>query len=76
VFGGLGLAIFPGQLAYEVFENSHVLGLALSAIGMALIGLALIGTGVLFHRRQTAIGAWLERALPAPLLRPHRARAG
>ncbi len=64
VFGGLGLMMYLGHLAYRVFKDSLMFPFALS-----LLGLGVIGLGLLYYRRSAAINAALERALPAGLSR-------
>jgi hypothetical protein len=72
VFGALGISFYLGYLAYEVFEDSLLFPLVLSAIGLAVIGL-----GIWYFRKQKAIAHWLTTSLPPELqrLRPVRARA-
>lgn len=71
VFGALGISFYLGYLAYEVFEDSLVFPLALSAIGLAVIGL-----GIWYFRKQQAIAHWLATSLPPELqrLRPVHVR--
>jgi hypothetical protein len=71
VFGTFGIAIYLGYLAGKVFQDSLLFPFALSLIGVAVIGL-----GLLYHRRQEAIAAWMAAHLPAALrqLRPAHAR--
>jgi hypothetical protein len=64
VFGGLGLMMYLGHLAYKVFKDSLMFPFALSMLGLGVIGL-----GLLYYRRSAAINAWLESRLPAGLLR-------
>jgi hypothetical protein len=70
VFGALGVAIYLGDLASEVFKDSMMFPFALSLIGVAIIAL-----GLWYYRRQDAINAWFDGVLPAPLkrLRPREA---
>lgn len=62
VFGGLGVAVYLGDISYRVFEDSLVFPFALS-----LIGLAIIWLGVLWHRHEARWSAPLRKLLPAPL---------
>lgn len=73
VFGALGVSFYLGYLAYEVFEDSLLFPLALSAIGLAVIGL-----GIWYFRKQQALARWLVTSLPPELqrLRPVHARMG
>jgi len=64
VFGTIGIALYLGHLAYDVFEN--VLGFTFA---LTAIGLAIVGAGVALERRRAALAAFLDRALPAPLRR-------
>jgi hypothetical protein len=64
VFGGIGLMVYLGHLAYKVFKDSLMFPFALS-----LLGLGVIGLGLLYYRRSAAINAAIERTLPAGLLR-------
>jgi hypothetical protein len=72
VFGTLGIAFYLGHLADKVFKDSLLFPFALSLIGVAVIAL-----GLLYHRNQAAIAAWMEARLPPALkaLRPPHARA-
>jgi hypothetical protein len=71
VFGALGISFYLGYLAYEVFEDSLLFPLVLSAIGLAVIGL-----GIWYFRKQKAIAHWMLTSLPPELqrLRPVHAR--
>ena len=60
VFGGIGVALYLGHLADNVFRDSMLFPLALSAIGLMVIGL-----GILWQRNETAIAAGLRSWLPA-----------
>lgn len=64
VFGTLGVSIYLGHLAQVVFKDSLLFPFALS-----LIGVAVIAAGLLYHRHQQAVAAWLEAHLPDVLLR-------
>lgn len=72
IFGAFGISFYLGHLADEVFQDSLMFPLALSAIGLAIIG-----GGILYFRRRQAIAAWLAANLPpaAQRLRPVHARA-
>lgn len=62
VFGGLGVAIYLGQLAHGLFEDSLIFPFALT-----LIGLGIIGLGLLWQRHEAAISRTLRSVLPQPL---------
>lgn len=62
VFGGIGLAFYLGHLSHTVFRDSMFFPVALTAIGLAVIG-----AGVVWQRREAAIGAWLRARMPALL---------
>lgn len=62
VFGGLGAAGYLGHLAYDVFEDSWLFPVALTAIGLGVIWL-----GILWQRHEPAITARLRAPLPAEL---------
>jgi hypothetical protein len=64
LFGALGICMYLGHLAQVVFKNSLLFPFALS-----LIGVAVIGIGLIYHRKQEAISAWLTANLPEALLR-------
>jgi hypothetical protein len=64
VFGAIGISLYLGHLADVVFKNSLMFPFALS-----LIGIAVIAIGLLYHRRQEAIAAWLTANLPDAVLR-------
>jgi hypothetical protein len=67
VFGTLGVSYYLGHLASTVFRDALSFTFALTALGVAIIAV-----GLWYHRRQEAIAAWVEDALPPPLraLRP------
>jgi hypothetical protein len=71
VFGALGISFYLGYLSAEVFQDSLLFPLALSAIGLGVIGL-----GIWYFRKQHAIARWLTISLPPALqqLRPVHAR--
>ena len=71
VFGTLGIAFYLGYLADKVFKDSLLFPFALSLIGVAVIAL-----GLLYHRKQDAIAAWMAAHLPPALaqLRPPHTR--
>ena len=72
VFGGIGVAIYLGVLAFAVMRNTFAFGLALSAIGVVIVFAALA-----LEKRKTRLSAWLDARLPSALraLRPPHARA-
>jgi hypothetical protein len=64
VFGALGICLYFGHLANVVFKNSLLFPFALS-----LIGIVVIAAGLLYHRKEQAIAAWLATHLPEAVLR-------
>jgi hypothetical protein len=64
VFGAFGVSLYFGHLADKVFKDSLLFPFSLS-----LIGIAVIAAGLLYHRKEPAIAAWLSAHLPAALLR-------
>lgn len=71
VFGGLGVAFYLGHLSYSVFKDSLLFPLALTAIGLAVIAI-----GIVWQRREAAIGARLRGFLPDPVRLLVERRAG
>ena len=71
VFGAIGLTIYLGHLAFDVFKDVLAFSFALSAIGLAIIF-----AGVFVERRRHAFGMLIDAYLPEVLraLRPPRAR--
>lgn len=67
VAGALGVAIYLGYLAYDVFSDMILFSFALSAIGLGVIGL-----GLWLNRHHGALSAALDARTPAALrwLRP------
>jgi hypothetical protein len=70
VFGGLGIAVYLGDVSWRLFRDSLVFPFALSLIGFGIIWL-----GVLWHRREARWSALLRGFLPAPLRELIEARA-
>lgn len=70
VFGALGICIYLGHLADVVFKDSLLFPFALS-----LIGVAVIAAGLLYHRQQDMITAWITAHLPKSVLRLRPAHA-
>jgi hypothetical protein len=72
VVGAIGICVYLGYLASDVFKDALAFSFALSTIGLAVIF-----AGVWLQRRQRAISAFLDAALPPALrvLRPARASA-
>jgi len=72
VFGAIGVSIYLGYLAYDVFKDALLFPFALS-----LIGLGVIGAGLWLNKRQAALSAAIDRAMPEMLrrLRPRRISA-
>ncbi|WP_036260765.1 hypothetical protein [Methylocapsa aurea] len=67
IFGALGIAIYLGHLADDIFKDALLFSFALSAIGLLTIGL-----GIAFHQNHAAIGRGIDARLPRALraLRP------
>lgn len=67
VFGAVGLLIYLGHLAYDLFPDAVLFPVVLSAVGM-LVVLA----GVWLQRRSAGLERWLDGTLPpsAARLRP------
>jgi Ca2+/Na+ antiporter len=70
VFGGLGIAVYLGDVSWRLFRDSLVFPFALSLIGFGIIWL-----GVLWHRREARWSVLLRGFLPAPLRELIEARA-
>jgi hypothetical protein len=70
VFGAFGICIYLGHLADVVFKDSLLFPFALS-----LIGIVVISAGLLYHRRQEMIAAWMTAHLPESVLRLRPAHA-
>jgi hypothetical protein len=62
VFGGIGVAIYLGNLSHTVFRDSLLFPLALAAIGLGVMA-----AGVVWQRHEAALGARLRAWLPPPL---------
>jgi len=72
LFGTIGIAVYLGHLANQVFRDSLLFPFALS-----LIGILVIAAGLLVHRHRRSLSAWMSDTLPNPLkkLRPPHADA-
>jgi hypothetical protein len=72
LFGALGVSLYLGYLAAEVFEDSLLFPFALS-----LIGVLVIAAGLVLHRHRGALSVWMAERLPKTLrkLRPPHADA-
>ncbi len=70
VFGAFGISAYLSHLADVVFKNSLLFPFALS-----IIGVGVIAAGLLYHRKQEAIGKWLTANLPEAILRLRPAHA-
>jgi hypothetical protein len=66
VFGGLGVATYLGQLAFNTFKDMILFSFALSAIGLLIIFL-----GVLLHRNRGKLVKAMDDRLP-DVLKPLR----
>lgn len=64
VFGGLGVATYLGQLAFNTFKDMILFSFALSAIGLLIIFL-----GVMLHRNRGQMSAALDDSLPDAIKR-------
>jgi hypothetical protein len=62
VFGGLGIAIYLGHLAYDVFDDALWFSFALSGIGLLIIGL-----GILYQRNRQSIERFVDGWIPETL---------
>jgi hypothetical protein len=62
VFGGIGVAVYLGHLAYEVFEDSLLFPLVLSFLGIGVIWL-----GIIWQRHEARVGDRLRTLLPLRL---------
>ncbi|MEZ5727281.1 MAG: DUF2157 domain-containing protein [Burkholderiaceae bacterium] len=62
VFGGLGVAGYVGHLAHDLFKNSFMFPVALTAIGFAVVWI-----GVVWQRHEARIAERLGMLLPAGL---------
>lgn len=62
VFGGLGVAMYLGHLAYSVFKDSMMFPFMLTIIGLGVIYL-----GIIWQRHEGAISAKLRGVLPQPM---------
>lgn len=62
VFGAMGSAIYLGHLANEVFEDSWLFPIALTAIGLGIIYL-----GLIWQKNEKAITKKVRNYLPVPL---------
>jgi hypothetical protein len=71
LFGAIGISLYLGHLADQVFRDSLLFPLALSGIGLAVIGL-----GIWYFRKRQRIAHWMNSKLPPALqaLRPIHAR--
>jgi hypothetical protein len=72
LFGTLGVSLYLGYLAAQVFEDSLLFPFALS-----LIGILVIAAGLVLHHHRGALSAWMSKRLPDTLrkLRPPHADA-
>jgi hypothetical protein len=71
VFDTIGIMFYLGDLSWRVFDNVLLFSFALSLIGIAIIWL-----GLVLHRNEKRMAAWLARNLPPGVaaLRPAHAR--
>lgn len=59
VLGAIGVAVYLGYLAFELFQDSRLFPLALSAIGLGLVAL-----GIWWQRHEAALIRGLSSLLP------------
>ena len=71
VFGALGCANYLGHLAYDVFADSWLFPIALTAIGFGIIGV-----GVVWQRKEETITKRVRSFLPGALRALLEVRAG
>jgi hypothetical protein len=62
IFGALGIALYLGHLAYDVFDDALWFSFALSGIGLSTIGL-----GIFYQLKRRAIEQVMDAWTPAPL---------
>lgn len=62
VFGAIGVCMYLGHLAREVFRDSWLFPISLTAIGLGIVWL-----GLLWQRHEAAITRRLRARLPPPL---------
>jgi hypothetical protein len=62
VFGGLGIVVYLGHLAYEVFKDSMMFPFVLTIIGLGVIYL-----GIIWQRYEEIISNNLRTLLPLPI---------
>ena len=62
VFGALGMCGYLGHLAHDVFEDSWLFPIALTAIGLGIIYL-----GVVWQKHEKTVSSRLRQHLPKPL---------
>ncbi len=62
VFGGLGVAFYLGHLSHQVFRDSMLFPVALTAIGLAIVAV-----GVAWQRHEARLGNWLRAMLPSAI---------
>jgi len=62
VFGGFGVVVYLGHLAYDLFKDSLLLPFLLTALGAALVY-----AGIVWQRHEEALGARLRGMLPLPV---------
>ncbi|MCB5175009.1 hypothetical protein [Microvirga lenta] len=72
LFGAIGIAIYLGDLAIRVFDDSFLFPFVLS-----FIGIGIIAAGLVLHRHRAALSEWMLDCLPESLkkLRPPHADA-
>jgi Predicted membrane protein (DUF2157) len=69
VFGGLGIATYLGQLAFNTFKDMILFSFALSAIGLLVIFLGLMllrNRGRLVAKLDESLPAFIKRLRPGP----------
>jgi hypothetical protein len=62
VFGGIGVCLYLGHLAYDVFKDSYWFPIILTLIGFAIIYL-----GILWQKYEAKMTVTLRKMVPKPL---------
>jgi hypothetical protein len=62
VFGAIGSCGYIGHLAYDVFKESVLFPIVLTAIGLGIIYI-----GIVWQKYEQTITQYLRRLLPTPL---------
>jgi len=62
LFGSIGVAIYLGHLAWEIFEDSLLFPLVLTAVGLVIIAV-----GIAYQRTRRRIEDWVSATIPESL---------